>query len=222
MRRTLAIIGAGGHGRVVADIARLNGYDIHFFDDDKSNKLSSGTVDEALEHRNMAFIVAIGDNETRMHITNRISDLGLQLATLIHPRACIASDAAIGPGTVVMANAVVNSGAAIGKGCIINTSAVVEHDCRIDDFSHISVNSTVAGTVSIGRLCFIGAGATIINNISISDSVIIGAGAVVVEDIMERSTYIGVPARNIRNHFRGGRHRTYRLLAMPSPLCSMR
>lgn len=204
MRRTLAIIGAGGHGRVVSDIARLNGYDIHFFDDDKSNKLSSGTVDEALEHRNMAFIVAIGDNETRMRITGRISDLGLQLATLIHPRACIASDAAIGPGTVVMANAVVNSGAAIGKGCIINTSAVVEHDCRIDDFSHISVNATVAGTVSIGRLCFIGAGATVINNISISDSVIIGAGAVVVEDIMERSTYIGVPARNIRKNSGGG------------------
>lgn len=217
MRRTLAIIGAGGHGRVVADIARLNGYDIHFFDDDKSNKLSSGTVDEALEHRNMAFIVAIGDNETRMHITNRISDLGLQLATLIHPRACIASDAAIGPGTVVMANAVVNSGAAIGKGCIINTSAVVEHDCRIDDFSHISVNSTVAGTVSIGRLCFIGAGATIINNISISDSVIIGAGAVVVEDIMERSTYIGVPARNIRNHFRGGDTEHIDFLPCPHP-----
>lgn len=204
MRRTLAIIGAGGHGRVVADIARLNGYDVHFFDDDKSNKLSSGTVDEALKHKNMAFIVAIGDNETRMNITNRISDLGLRLATLIHPRACIAADAVIAPGTVVMANAVVNSGAVICKGCIINTSAVVEHDCRIGDFTHISVNSTVAGTVTIGRLCFIGAGATIINNISISDSVIIGAGAVVVEDIMEKSTYIGVPARNIRKTLGGG------------------
>ena len=204
MRRTLAIIGAGGHGRVVADIARLNGYDVMFFDDDKSNKLSSGTIAEALNRKDMDFIVAIGDNETRMHITNRISDLGLQLTTLIHPRACIASDAIIGPGTVVMANAVVNSGVCISKGCIINTSAVVEHDCKIGDFTHISVNATVAGAVSIGRLCFIGAGTTVINNISISDSVIIGAGAVVVEDIMERSTYIGVPARNIRKHFRGG------------------
>lgn len=199
MRRTLAIIGAGGHGRVVADIARLNGYDVHFFDDDKSNRLSSGTVDEALEHRSMAFIVAIGDNETRMHITNRISDLGLRLATLIHPRACIAADAVIAPGTVVMANAVVNSGAVIGKGCIINTSAVVEHDCRIGDFSHISVNATVAGSVSIGRLCFIGAGATVINNISISDSVIIGAGAVVVRAIDTLGTYIGCPAKRKAN-----------------------
>ena len=199
MRRTLAIIGAGGHGRVVSDIARLNGYDVHFFDDDKSKELSSGTVDEALEHRNMAFIVAIGDNETRMNITNRISDLGLQLTTLIHPRSCIAPDAVIESGSVVMANAVVNSGAVIGKGCIINTSAVVEHDCLIGDFTHISVNSTVAGTVSIGRLCFIGAGATIINNISISDSVIISAGAVVVRAIDTPGTYIGCPAKRKAN-----------------------
>lgn len=203
MRRTLAIIGAGGHGRVVADIARLNGYDVMFFDDDKSNKLACGTVDDALIHKDMDFIVAIGGNKTRMQIASRIAEYGLQLTTLIHPRACIASDAIIGPGTVVMANAVANSGVCIGKGCIINTSAVVEHDCIIGDFSHISVNSTIAGTVSIGRLCFIGAGATVINNISISDDVIIGAGAVVIEDIMERSTYVGVPARNIGKSLRG-------------------
>lgn len=91
-----------------------------------------------------------------------------------------------------------NPGAVIGKGCIINTCASVDHDCRVEDFVHVSVGAHVAGTVRIGERTWVGAGATVSNNVRICDDCMIGAGAVVVKDIMERGTYVGVPAERIK------------------------
>ncbi len=189
----LTIIGASGHGRVIADIARLNGYDeIEFLDDDTS--LTScgvypvvGKTDKVI---NNDVFVAIGNPEIREQLS-----IGRKTVTLIHPNAVVAEGVEIGEGTVVMAGAVINPGVTIGKGCIINTSSSVDHDCIIGDFVHISVGAHLCGTVKVGSRSWIGAGAIISNNLTICSNCMIGAGSVVIKNIEKQGTYIGVPAK---------------------------
>lgn len=198
----LIIIGASGHGKVVADVAVHCGYDqIEFLDDDETlTKCGSwpvvGKCDKALELKDDIF-VAIGNADTRKKYVEQFSDK--QLVTLIHPDAVIADGAHLGAGTVVMAGAIINPDAAIGKGCIINTSSSVDHDCVVKDYVHISVGAHLSGTVHVGEGTWIGAGATVSNNINICGNCVIGAGAVVIKDITESGTYVGVPAKKMRD-----------------------
>lgn len=198
--RKLAIIGASGHGRVVADIARKNGYEeIVFLDDDESihecggfsaigKSSEAGTLDAGV-------IVGIGNADIRKRIQEAVPEE--KLVTLIHPDAVVAENVEIGTGTVVMAGAVINPGTNIGKGCIINTCSSVDHDCVLGDYVHVAVGSHLCGSVTVGERTWIGAGATVSNNVFICSDCMIGAGAVVVNNIQESGTYVGVPARRI-------------------------
>lgn len=191
--RQIAIIGAGGHGRVVADIARLCGYETILFFDDGDVPGRVGSVADVDAYLNTSDVfVAIGNNRVRKMITERLLK---KPVTLVHPKAVVAGDAVLGCGVVVMAGAVVNPGATIGDGAIINTGSSVDHDCIVGPYVHISVGAHLAGTVCVGEGVFICAGAVVINNICVCDHAVIGAGAVVVKDIAEPGTYIGIPAR---------------------------
>jgi acetyltransferase EpsM len=200
--RDLIIIGAGGHAKVIFDIATAQGFNVLGFLDDnpKSTKLFElerlGEVKDCLKFCNDAeFVIAIGNNEIRKRISE---EYPLRYATLIHPSAVISPKATIGEGTVVMPVCVVNSPAKIGRHCIINTAAVVEHDNIIGDFTHLSPRSALCGTVKVGEMCHIGSGAVVIHNKTICDKCIIGAGATVVDDITECGTYVGTPAKRIK------------------------
>lgn len=195
----LVIIGASGHGKVIADIAILNGYDdIVFLDDDENIKTCAGfpVVGRVADGIGMAGdkIVAIGNAETRERIQGELD----YVVTLIHPNAVISRRVQIGQGSVIMAGAVINSDSVVGDGVIINTGASLDHDCVIEDFAHVSVGAHIAGTVRVGKRAWIGAGAVVINNLNICGDCMVGAGAVVVRDISEPGTYIGVPAMRIK------------------------
>lgn len=199
--RRLAIIGASGHGKVIADIARKIGYsEVVFLDDDATIHECGGypVLGKSIEAGMIEadVIVGIGNAGVRKRIQDSIPNE--KLTTLIHPDAVIAEDVVMGVGTVVMAGAVINPGVRIGKGCIINTCSSVDHDCEVGDYVHISVGSHLCGTVSVGSGTWIGAGATVSNNVSICSDCMIGAGAVVVKDIDSAGTYMGVPARRIQ------------------------
>lgn len=191
----LTIIGASGHGKVVADIAGLNGYtDIVFLDDNENSKECGGfkVIGNTKTPVEGDVFIAIGNPQVR----KRLSE-GRKVVTLIHPHAVIARDAVIGEGTVVMAGAVINPNARIGKGCIINTCSSVDHDCVLGDFCHVAVGAHLCGTVKTGECTWIGAGATVSNNIDICGNCTVGVGCVVVKDIDEPGTYVGVPAKKI-------------------------
>ncbi len=194
--KKLIIIGARGHGKVIADIAMKNGYeDIIFLDDDENIKECAGfevvgKTNKALQMKDDK-VVAIGNSKVRERIQSKLQNV----ITLIHPNAVISRRVQIGIGTVVMAGAVINSDVVIGKGCIINTGASVDHDCKIGDFCHISVGAHVAGTCEISKRTWIGAGATVSNNIRICGDSVIGAGAVVVNDLEYSGVYVGIPAK---------------------------
>lgn len=197
----LNILGASGHGKVVADIARLEGYnEIYFFDDDRSLKECAGypvvgtenDLSTAIGH----FFIAIGNAKTRRRVMEKYKNRNFPV--LIHPSAVVADGVEIGDGSVVMAGAVINPGARIGKGVIVNTSSSIDHDCIIEDFCHISVGVHLSGTVVVGSGTWIGAGATVINNVNICGGCMIGAGTVVIKNIDEPGTYVGVPAKKNR------------------------
>lgn len=201
MGKKLIIIGASGHGKVIADIALKMGYDIQgFLDDDDSIKdilgvPILGNVAKIKKYqKDYEFVIAIGNNSIREKIAKQYD---VQWATLIHPSAVIGIDVEIGEGTVVMANAVINPSAKIGKHCIINTGAIVEHDNRLEDFVHISPNAVLAGTVSVQKRTHIGAGACVKNNLEITSDVVVGVGATVVKDIIKPGVYIGTPVRSL-------------------------
>ena len=198
--KQLVIIGASGHGKVVADIAKRNGYDDIVFLDDNGNLTECGGYPVVGKSSDVSgfhcdIIVAIGNANIRKKIQERLEAEGHSIPILIHPNAVIAENVRIGTGTVIMAGVVVNPGTVIGKGCIINTCSSVDHDCEVGDYVHIAVGSHLCGTVTVKNETWIGAGATISNNVSICPDCMIGAGAVVISDIKEAGTYVGVPVR---------------------------
>lgn len=203
MSKNLVVIGAGGHGKVIVDIAEQTKlYEkIVFLDDNKEAEFCMGypVVGTVADIKNFIegyeFFVAIGNCKRRMQIQEYLKSQGALIATLIHPMAVIGKCVKIGQGTVVMPGAVINVDTVIGEGCIINTCASVDHEGVISDYVHVSVGSHVCGAVHVGEATWIGAGATVANNISICANCILGMGAVVLNSIEEEGTYLGVPAR---------------------------
>ncbi|HCJ56212.1 MAG TPA: acetyltransferase [Clostridiaceae bacterium] len=204
--KKILIIGAGGHGRVTADIAQSmkQWTEIAFLDDDESIKCTMGfdIIGRASEALSLLgdyeIFVAIGNNNVRARMYNQLKKAGAIIPILIHPSTTIGLQVTIKQGTVIMPGAVINCGSTIGEGCIINTAATIDHDCNVGDYVHISPGVHIAGTVNIGQKTWIGIGAIVSNNLCITDSSTIGAGSVVINDIKENGTCVGVPAKRIK------------------------
>ena len=202
MTKQLAIVGASGHGKVIADIAEQLGFSVKFYDDAYPNKTHiehwpiQGTCADliALHTTAIDVVVAIGNNEIRQQKIQLLQQNNFNLITLIHPTAVISKYAVIAQGTVVFASAIINAFAKVGEGCIINTSAVVEHDCTIGDFTHICPNVALAGGVIVGSKSWVGIGSQVRQLITIGDNCLIGAGSTVVKHIPNNVTVLGSPA----------------------------
>jgi sugar O-acyltransferase (sialic acid O-acetyltransferase NeuD family) len=207
MNNLLLIWGAGGHGKVVLDIARSAGRfeRIAFLDDDSRRAGVTffmfcdcplvGGSEELYRFAGSTFVVAIGDNRARARCFARALGNGLAPRALVHPSAVIAASASIGPGTVVMPGVIVNADAVIGENCIINSGAIVEHDCRVDAHVHISPRVVLGGGVSVGPLAHVGIGAVVLPGATVGEESIVGAGAVVLREAPAHSTVVGVPAK---------------------------
>ena len=198
MNKRLVILGAGGHGRAVADAALKMGYrTIVFLDDRAAGRCIgfpiAGPLDraEALRDGETDFVIALGDNRLRRRVA---MGHDLSWARIVHPSAQISPFAELGAGTVVLAGAAVNVCARVGRHCIVNTGAVVEHDNVLEDFAQVAPRAALGGSVRVGALAQIGIGAVVKNNIAVGMGCIIGAGAVVVKSTEPGGVYVGVPA----------------------------
>jgi len=203
----LAIIGAGGHGRVVADAAMLADYTPGFILPDGSPEKSLDGYPVLGTDKNLAdlsgethLVVAIGDNWRRAQLVQRIWSTvpHAVFAVVIHPDATVSAGAVVAAGTVVLAGAIVNTGARVGAHCIINTGAVVEHDNVVGDYASIAPRAVTGGTTHIGDYTAIGIGATVLHGISIGAHAVIGAAALVNRDLPDGIVAYGIPARVIR------------------------
>lgn len=200
--KKLAILGASGHGKVVADTAELLGYEVFFFDDAwpqlEANDHWPVVGDTArllsLVGEFSGAAVAIGNNRIRLDKLNLLGDAGFDLPVLVHPQACVSRYAVLGSGTVVFAGAVVNADAQLGSGVILNTGCTVDHDCVLGDAVHVSPGANLAGGVQVGARSWIGIGSAVRQLVIIGADVVVGAGAAVVKDVPDRVTVTGVPA----------------------------
>lgn len=203
--KRLIVLGAGGHGAVVADIASIVWPAVQIaFLDDRHPGLTSvwewpvlGPLSalETLVDADTAFLVGIGNNTVRGRWIGRIHSLGGAVQTLIHPSAVVSVRSSLGAGTVVLANAVVQIGARVGKGGIINTAAVVEHDCVVGDAVHICPQVALAGNVTVGDRSTLGVGSSVRHGIVIGRDVVLGAASAVVQNIPDDTLAYGVPAK---------------------------
>ncbi len=204
MTSFLLIWGAGGHGKVVLDIARSTRRfeEIAFLDDDPDRVGSSfcdchviGGYDQLSSFAGSSFAIAVGENHKRAACFARSIGNGLLAAALIHSSAIISPSANIGPGTVVMPGTVVNASAMVGENCIINSGALIEHDCKISAHVHISPHAVLGGAVSVGSFAHVGIGAIVLPGAVVGEESVVGAGAVVLKEAPAHCTVVGVPAR---------------------------
>ena len=202
---SLLIIGAGGHGKVAADIALESGdwQQVAFLDDKHPTMQSCfglpvlGAISQANEFISdyPDCLVAIGDNRLRVELLCSLQQLGFSAVTLIHSSAVVSRSAIIDAGSVVFANAVIQADAHIGAASIINTAASVDHDVRLGEGVHVSPGAHLGGGAMVGDCTWIGIGAVVREYVRLGDNVMLGAGAAAVSDISSGVLAIGVPAK---------------------------
>jgi sugar O-acyltransferase (sialic acid O-acetyltransferase NeuD family) len=202
------VLGAGGHGQVVADVllcmhrAGDNIRILGFLDDDPRlvgghclELPIFGSIDSVTRIAHDAVIIGVGDNAARQRIYRAMKQLGERFAKAVHPKSVIASNVCIGEGTVICAGVVVNTGTTIGANSILNTACTVDHHNWIGDHVHIAPGAHLGGDVSVGDGVLVGIGAVVLPQRRIGEWAVIGAGAVVTKDVPPGTKVIGTPAR---------------------------
>lgn len=188
--KSIVLIGASGHAKVIIDILDSQGLAPDYLvDSDESRAYLLGFRVHRDYDSYDRVIISIGNNEIRKRIVSQIKVN--EYLSVIAQSAIVSKYATIGEGSVVMQGAIVQSCAKIGSHCIINTGAVVDHDCLIGNFAHISPNATLCGNVAIGEGAWIGAGAVVKQGVKIGSWAIVGAGAVVIDDIPDSVIAVG-------------------------------
>jgi sugar O-acyltransferase (sialic acid O-acetyltransferase NeuD family) len=206
----IAIVGAGGHGRVVLDIFRNN----HQFEIagflDSSPALHHCLVDgiEVLGDLSLlerfsewgigGAIVAIGDNRIRQAYAEILEKAGISLVNAIHPSSTVADTARVGKNVVIATGVNVCTHVTIEDYAILNTGCIVDHESHIGLAAHVCPGVRMAGHVTIETAAFIGIGATVVQNTTVGEAAVVGAGAVVINNVPAYNTVVGVPARIVK------------------------
>lgn len=205
--RSIVIVGAGDHGRVVLELLRAAGESPVGFVEPAAAKSTLdrvvdglrviGDLEEQLGWSSATprFVCALGDNRRRAAAFGRCIALGLEPIAAVHPTATVLAGARVEPGAVVCAGAIVGVAASVGADAIVNTGAGIDHDNRIGAHATVAPGAHLAGRVEVGEGAFVGMGAAVIEGRRIGDWALVAAGAVVIRDVAEGDRVGGVPAR---------------------------
>src|SRR5208283_2137893 len=205
--RRIFVYGAGGHGKVVADLLVSKGEsEFGGFVDDREELWGTKVIGfpvhgggpwlrEEASHSLVAIALGVGANRSRQLLAERCTQWKIEILTFVHPSATVSKSARLGPGTVVMAGAVINPDAKTGAGVIVNTGSVVEHDVEIGNFAHVAPNAGMGGGSRLGAFSHLGLGAVVLQCVHIGSHTIVGAGAVVVKNLPDQVVAFGVPSR---------------------------
>jgi UDP-perosamine 4-acetyltransferase len=206
----LLVLGAGGHGKVVADAARAAGWNVLAFADTDPGRRNAKVMELPVLDGSLAsvasfcrdetaqVVVAIGQNRVRKRVFEALRADGASLATVVHPSAILAPDVRVGQGVVVFAGAIVNVGSSLGENAIVNTGARLDHDNELGAHAHVSPGVATGGEVKIGEGTHLGVGVSVRNQITIGAWSVVGVGAAVVQNLADGVVAYGVPARVVR------------------------
>jgi sugar O-acyltransferase (sialic acid O-acetyltransferase NeuD family) len=200
MKGVVAVLGAGGHGKVVIATLQAAGWQVAAVYDDAEDRWGAsvlgvplqGPLDAAAASKVEGVVVAVGDNRARKSLAERFD---LPWIAVVHPAAVVHPSVELGAGTVVFAGAAIQPDTWIGRHTIVNTGASVDHDCRLGDFVHVAPGARLGGGVAVGEGALIGIGSCVVPGVTIGPWATVGAGAAVVRDVAAGATVVGVPAR---------------------------
>ena len=209
----VVVVGAGGHGQVVADVllsSRRQGSDwepVGYVDDNPAlfgckflGLPVLGRVESLGLLPHDGVVVAIGDNDRRRSVFSLLEQRGERFVIARHPSAVISADVEIGPGTMICAGVVVNPGTTIGSNVILNTGCSIDHHNRIGDHVHVGPGVHTGGAVTVGTGSLVGIGSTIMPGRTIGANSVVGAAALVQRDVADATVVVGVPARPVRKN----------------------
>lgn len=206
MTRGIAVLGSGGHARVVVSTLRAAGVEVAALYDDDASRWGSeaagaairGPIAAAVEDGHREAVIAIGDNRARRRLAGEPALADLEWRTLVHPAAWIDPSVRLGAGTVVFAGAVIQPDTALGEHVIVNTGASIDHDCRVASFCHVAPGARLAGGVTAEEGAFFGLGSVAIPGIEIGAWSTLGAGSAAVRPVPAGAVALGVPARVVK------------------------
>lgn len=200
----MVVIGAGGHAKVVVELARSCGFEVvGCLDADDTPRLVVGApvignddMVSSLFSEGVRFAaLGIGNNRVRERIGVELEALGFTLPALISPNAVVSPSSEVERGAIVMPGAVLNAECRIGPFSIVNTSASVDHDCRLGVAVHVAPGSRLAGSVIVGDRAMVGVGSAVAPGVSIGADATLGAGATAIHDVPSNTIAVGTPAR---------------------------
>lgn len=207
----LVIFGAGGHAKEVAELVRdLNavnaqwdllglladaGAPAHY----PANVPVLGDASWLLPHPEVSVVVAVGHPLGRRRIVQRLlaQQPGQRFATLVHPRAWLASSVQLGSGSLVFAGSCIHVDVRIGAHASINLGCTISHDCALGDFVSLGPGVHLAGGACVGCASDLGVGVNVRPMARIGEGCVVGAGAAVVQDLPAGCLALGVPARPV-------------------------
>lgn len=217
----VVIIGASGHGLVLADVIQICSQFklVGFLDSNESAALTrdlpgpvigspNDIVEFAEKFRIKGFFLGIGDNYRRRQCWDAVRARLPEAAfpALVHPMASISPSAKLSQGTVVLAGAVVGTMAKLGCGVLLNTLSNLDHHGEMAPFSSLAPGAHTGGCVTVGEYSAVSLGANVLHGKTIGSNSIVGAGALVTTDIPDNVTAYGVPARIIRKRNLGEKY----------------
>lgn len=209
MAKSVYLLGAGGHGRVVLDTLHRNNIQVTGILDPELKPgekvwgvpvIGKDNYLENLSNTETLVVNGLGANPhtaIRRQLFIAVKQRGFEFMSLIHPSAFVSSRSKIDQGSQVMAGALLQCGVTLGQNVVINTRASIDHDCLVEAHSFIGPGAILCGNVIVSNSTFIGAGATILPGLKIGANAIIGAGAVVVKTVPQKWIVAGSPAVKI-------------------------
>lgn len=205
--KSVVIIGAGDHAKVLLDILLEQGTNVIGFVDKnilKGTKIFGipvlGDDEEVFKYKSNEILLvngigSIGSLHLRKKMYDFFKEKGYTFLTVVHPFSHVSNRSFIGEGVQILPGVVINIDAKIGENTIINSNSTIEHGCIIGDNVHIAPGTTLSGCVSVGCETHIGTGSSVIQGVNIGNHVLIGAGSLVIRDIDNNSKVYGVPAK---------------------------